>query len=315
MAKFLQFLFVLGIAGAVLFYGASAQAQLPRTWVSASGSDANGCGLTAPCKTFNGAIAKTASGGQVTCLDAGDFGDGSTVNITKSIAISCNAGTAGVYGGGITAITVNVAGTDKVYLRGIDVEGGGTGNVGIAFTGAGELHVENCLIRGFSHGIEIFNTAAAALYVADTVAAENGVSGIWVATSVGATGANLSVSLERVQVTNNGNGIYAVGTTSNATIVVTITDSIASNNSGIGFRAGSAGWPVLMQIDRSTASQNGTGVLSESYLAQIILGGSLVSQNGTGVGTTGLGTLYSYQNNQINGNGTDGTPIPPVALH
>src|SRR5689334_6064900 len=51
-----------------------AHAQATRTWVSGVGDDANPCSRTAPCKTFPGAISKTAAGGEINCLDSGGFG-------------------------------------------------------------------------------------------------------------------------------------------------------------------------------------------------------------------------------------------------
>src|SRR5664279_4657412 len=77
-----------------------ANAQASRTWVSGVGDDVNPCSRTVPCKTFAGAISKTAVMGEINCLDPGGFG---AVTITKSISIDCheifasilNAGTNG----------------------------------------------------------------------------------------------------------------------------------------------------------------------------------------------------------------------------
>src|SRR6266700_6698684 len=78
-----------GLFLALLFLAAPAQAQATRTWVSGVGDDANPCSRTAPCKTFAGAISKTAAGGEIDCLDPGGFGQ---VTITKSMVIDCKAG-------------------------------------------------------------------------------------------------------------------------------------------------------------------------------------------------------------------------------
>src|SRR3954469_8487600 len=107
---------------------ASASAQATRTWVSGVGDDANPCSRTAPCKTFAGAISKTGSKGEINCLDPGGFGG---VTITKSLAIKCQYTEGGVLVSGTNAIVVNAASTDKVVLRGLDVNGLGTGLVGI----------------------------------------------------------------------------------------------------------------------------------------------------------------------------------------
>src|ERR671934_196251 len=101
-----------------------AQAQATRTWVSGVGDDVNPCSRTAPCKTFAGAISKTADNGEINCLDPGGFGG---VTITKSITIKCQYTEGGVLVSGTNAIVINAASTDKVTLRGLDINGIGTG--------------------------------------------------------------------------------------------------------------------------------------------------------------------------------------------
>src|SRR5947209_16187574 len=97
-----------------------AYAQATRTWVSGVGDDANPCSRTAPCKTFAGAISKTASHGEINVLDPGGFG---AVTITKSITISSEGFEAGVLVSGTNGIVINAATTDEIVLRGLDVEG------------------------------------------------------------------------------------------------------------------------------------------------------------------------------------------------
>jgi hypothetical protein len=78
------------VAGAMIAFfliADPAYAQASRTWVSGVGDDANPCSRTAPCKTFAGAISKTAVNGEINCLDPGGFG---AVTITKSITIDCH---------------------------------------------------------------------------------------------------------------------------------------------------------------------------------------------------------------------------------
>src|ERR1700754_555045 len=108
---------------------APAHAQATRTWVSGVGDDANPCSRTAPCKTFAGAISKTAAGGEINCLDPGGFG---TVTITKSMTIDC-AGTLGsILASGTNGVNVNDAntgtpGTIKVILRNLTINGATSG--------------------------------------------------------------------------------------------------------------------------------------------------------------------------------------------
>src|SRR6516164_4510177 len=117
-----------------------AHAQATRTWVSGVGDDANPCSRVAPCKTFAGAISKTAVAGEINCLDPGGFG---AVTITKAITIDCSHTLAGVLVSGTNAIVVNAAAGDRIVLRGLDINGLGTSLDGIRFINGGSLHVEN----------------------------------------------------------------------------------------------------------------------------------------------------------------------------
>src|SRR5437763_12603965 len=102
----------------LLIVSVAAQAQATRTWVSGVGDDANPCSRTAPCKTFAGAISKTAAGGEINVLDPGGFG---AVTITKSITISSEGFEAGVLTNARRGIIVNVPNAaDVLVLRGLD---------------------------------------------------------------------------------------------------------------------------------------------------------------------------------------------------
>src|SRR6266700_2085159 len=104
----------------IAFAFSIAQGQATRTWVSGVGDDVNPCSRTAPCKTFAGAISKTAAGGIINCLDPGGFG---AVTITKSMTIDCSNTLAGVLASGTNGINVNTPTTnDIVRLRGLDIE-------------------------------------------------------------------------------------------------------------------------------------------------------------------------------------------------
>src|SRR4051795_2970069 len=122
---------ILGALSAVVLNLSPAQAQATRTWVSGVGDDANPCSRTAPCKTFAGAISKTAGGGEINVLDPGGFGG---VTITKSITIRSTF-EAGVLVSGTNAIVIAAGVNDTVTLEGLDIEGLGTGLNGITVTG------------------------------------------------------------------------------------------------------------------------------------------------------------------------------------
>lgn len=147
--------FLLGLS-LLLIAASSAHAQ---TWVSGVGDDFNPCSRTAPCKTFAQAILVTAPGGEISALDPGDFGP---VVITKSITI--NGGSiAGITAPAANGVVVNATLTpnDVVILRGLSINGGGTGVDGIRYVAGAKLVIEHCSIYGFTQGIHLTSTTGA----------------------------------------------------------------------------------------------------------------------------------------------------------
>src|SRR5437667_6148913 len=141
------FAFVVAIS-VVVPYGGTAHAQATRTWVSGVGDDANPCSRTAPCKTFAGAISKTIASGIINCIDPGGFG---AVTITKSITIDCFNTVAGVLAAGTNGINIPTAGL-VVNLRGLDIEGVGSGLIGVNITGASTVRIDRSNVFGFKAG-------------------------------------------------------------------------------------------------------------------------------------------------------------------
>ncbi len=152
---------------AIMLSMASANAQATRTWVSGVGDDANPCSRTAPCKTFAGAISKTATGGEINCIDPGGFG---AVTITKAIQIICLV-QAGVLVSGTNGIIISstIPANSYVLLEGLDIEGQGTGLSGIDVLGPGHVTVRRTSIRNFTQqGINVAGPAGTRLLVQDS---------------------------------------------------------------------------------------------------------------------------------------------------
>jgi hypothetical protein len=163
LAKYLPALALVALA-----VPSSAFGQATRTWVSGVGDDANPCSRTAPCKTFPGAISKTANGGEINCIDPGGFGG---VTITKSITIKCHYTEGGVLVSGTNAILINAAATDKVTLRGLDINGlripsGGTSLSGVKVLSAAQVSIVDSEIYGFQAGIVVAPTSSVTRVVA-----------------------------------------------------------------------------------------------------------------------------------------------------
>src|SRR5437764_14346723 len=152
---------------------AAASAQATRTWVSGTGDDANPCSRTAPCKTFAGAISKTAAGGEIDALDPGGFG---AVTITKGMTIDGGGGqVASVLVSGTNGIVVQAGPSDVVILRNLRINGIGSGLNGVRFLSGKDLNLENCYIFGFTqNGIDIALSASASAHVLNTVVKNNG---------------------------------------------------------------------------------------------------------------------------------------------
>ena len=161
----------------IALISSAAQAQATRTWVSGVGDDVNPCSRTAPCKTFAGAISKTAVGGEIDTLDSGGFG---TLTISKSITIDGTGGLAGILAASTTGFTINItAPTDaakSVRLRGLSINGVGTGINGINIVAAAFVAIEDCVIDGFTaNGI---NVETGKVFVRNTTIRNNKTAGI-----------------------------------------------------------------------------------------------------------------------------------------
>lgn len=220
-------------AAAAIGIASPASAQATRTWVSGVGDDANPCSRTAPCKTFAGAISKTAAGGEINCIDPGGFG---AVTIIMSVTISCPYTEGGALAGG-NGITVNLpSATDSVFIRGLDIFGVNPPSHGIRFVGKGSLHVQEVVIRRFnsptSAGISFQPTGPSRLYVTRSTIADN-TTGI----DVRADG-DFSVDMFVVDssiANNRGNGIAANG---KQAVVYTGNSLIAGNGTGVAAGSG-----------------------------------------------------------------------------
>src|SRR5687767_15631965 len=183
----------------MLVVASAAQAQT-RTWVSGVGDDLNPCSRTAPCKTFAGAINKTAKDGEISVLDPGGYG---AVTITKSIYIN---GTHGAGYGSILNVLVNGVNiniTDPadvrkaVRLRALDINGASQGINGVSILAANNVWIEDSVIDGNTGngtttgiGIRVATAASCNLYVSDTMIHKN-VTGIRVSTTSGFAVANI----------------------------------------------------------------------------------------------------------------------------
>lgn len=291
------------LSGLFLLFTHDVAAQATRTWVSGVGDDANPCSRTAPCKTFAGAISKTAARGKINVLDPGGFG---AVTITKSITIEAEGAPAGILVSGTNGIIINAAATDSVVLRNLKLEGIGTGLNGIRVLSAGTVLIDGCTIEDFADNLVLVDNTAGApkVVVRDSVLRRSGLSAFegLVRVTPGAS-ASADLTIEGSTLFASGNGVLVGGLTNFAIRGTTIT-------------GGSSDGLVLL----SSASQRngildnvmitdfeGTGINVSGATSFVRVTGTSVTGNGGGLDVSSGGQILTFGNNRVSGNGIDGT--------
>jgi hypothetical protein len=320
------------ILAAVAFAAPGQAATLLHTWVSNSGNDSSSCDITAPCATFVGAIDKTSSGGEVTCLNSGDYGSGAQIIISQPINIDCeySIGSPTVSGGSsVASFSIEITSGD-VTLRGLDLDFGALngpvgcltgGGQGILINGGGTVHLEKMKMNQIGRtgcGILFDPSSNETLDITDCDITDNGSSG----TAAGIyiqpqSGVQANITITRTQVQGNQYGIVADGT-AGGTIRGTISDSVVSGNAqnGITVSAAGSGGAVLI-IDQTKVSGNGNHGLAAagSGAGMLVRNTSVFNNTGGGLFTESGATLYSYGNNSVNGNnGNDGSFTGTIGL-
>lgn len=243
------------------------------TWVSGVGDDANPGTRTAPCKTFAGAISKTAANGVINVLDPGGFG---SLTITKSITIDGDQAEGSVLVAGTSGINIAVGSTGIVTLRNINFEGlsaskSTPGITGIQIISAAVVHIENCRINGFGqNGINDVNSITnSTIIIKDVTIHGCSSNGIALAPTVPGI-----ITIQNANITDCGDGID-VGT--NATAVVAHSTVSGNNNVGV------------------------------ESLGLVELSSSVITDNAAdGIQASKPGKIVSYRNNLIAGNNPDG---------
>ena len=266
-----------------------------RTFVSAArGNDNNSCTVAAPCRSFNTALNRVQAGGEVVALDSGEYG---VVVITKAVTLEAQDAVDAILTARSTqdAVTIQAGTTDTTVLRGLTISGQGGYN-GITFNSGGALHVESCVISGFSF-TGIYFAVAAQLFVKDSIVRDNGGFGIYVIPPVFFATGIATASIDHCWLEKNNYGLDA-GTNSK----VTIRDSIAAGNTATGYIAGNS--PAELSIENCIATGNLFGIYSTGG-STIRISNVMVTDNSTGLANDGYSTIISFGNNRVRGNGTD----------
>jgi hypothetical protein len=285
--------------------------QATRTWVSGVGDDVNPCSRTAPCKTFAGAISKTAEGGEIDALDPGGFG-GVTISKAMTIEGTHGSGFGSILNASVTGVTINVTAgtfvnTAQVILRSLYIQGasqspsGSSTSRGVNYLKANRVFINDCHFENqTTSGITANLTTAGALFVRDCDFENTNVA-ITATTTV----APLFVDATNISVHGNTNGVLYNGGASG-----TVTESFFSRI--IGGNAVSAANGTVVNVTHCHFRSNTTAINAAAGSAVRI------NENELFDNTSGLaGTAVSFQsggNNKLAGNGASVTPTGPALL-
>lgn len=287
-------------------------AQATRTWVSGVGDDVNPCSRTAPCKTFAGAISKTAAGGEISVLDPGGFG---AVTITKSMTIDGGGGGSGfgsILNAGGTGVLINAGASDVVTLRNLSINGAGSlpGVAGIRILQAKKVYVERVQIFGnggadpSGRGISDTRTGGGQLFISDSIIRNNSQTGIVITPASGST--TIDVSIRNTQIKSN--GIHGITATSGAH--VNISNSEIAGHSNLGLYLDEVMGDTQVSVTDTIITDNVTGIHIGAGSPTLILSGVVVTDNNTGM-VRGTGPVFTFNNNKFTGNITGNGPFSP----
>jgi hypothetical protein len=289
-----------------LLAATAVHAQATRTWVSGTGDDANPCNRTAPCKTFAGAISKTAAGGQISVLDPGGYG---ALSITKSLTIEGlgQGGSATVFG--TNGISINIpdgAGVERVILRGLNIDGVGGGLDGVRVLSGASVLIEDVTIQNFTgDGIEVLPGAGSA--AAHVVVRNSAIANTTTAVRADGTNADVTLELDGVVLAQGTDGVRALSGAS-----VQARGVRASQFSGSAFAVIATSGPAALSMDGSAATASGTGVLASGAGAIATLAECSIAFNDVGIEVAGGGEVHSFGNNRVHGNLANDGPTAEI---
>lgn len=286
---------MMGLLLTCMTFVSTARADGARSYISPSGSDNRPCTRNQPCRTFDGALAKTDAGGEIVAMETATY---EPATVTKSITLAAAPGAdVGIRAASGNAVTVNANTGDTVVLRGLRLGGpgknvAGTNGVLVNLESPScciSLHLENTIVSDFEEGVQMNIGVAGRLLVSDSVFRSNKTG---INFSAGGTEAN-GAAIERSRFERNDTAILT--STGNP---VTVSNSTASGN-GVAFQADAGG---KLDIFQSVITKNSTGIHVNGGVVRIAY--SSVMGNSTGVAAGG-GLVHTMGNNMIVNNDID----------
>jgi hypothetical protein len=299
---------LLATALACTYFAAPAQAQSPRTFVSAAGNDSNPCSFAAPCRHFQAAVNATSLGGEVDALDPAGYGP---IIISQAVTIEGQGWSYIAPPTNGNGITINAV-SGNVAIHGISLNGVGISNsAGIVFGSGDSLEIRDSVIRNCaSFGISITPNALSKFSISNTLVSNNAI-GIEVEPSGSVTFEGV---LDHVRMENNGSGVRVL-TMFGSHVILMVSDSVSANNfiNGLDIQTNGASESDVM-VRNSTITNNGNAGLHTNETGVFVrVSRSTIVRNTIGWEANNGAVVTSYGDNNIDNNGSANSE-PPGAL-
>lgn len=272
-----------------------------RSWVSGKGLDSNPCTQTLPCRTFQAAHDATLNGGEVNVLDPGDYGP-----LTINRAITIDGGDMAYIGAVPIGITINNQ-SAIVAIRNLSLVTNSIGYTKAIWVSAAQsLSAETVRIRRFTHGISVDDTGSAPprVHVKSVTTHDTGYPIFTVGNVATDPNRRISLTVEGLTAYNATSGIAVSGTAAN------ITRSFIStcvNNGVMGSSASEINLSDSTIVFANAGIQAGPGV-------KVRIAGNNIHNNTSALLTGAGGTIDSFGDNRIAGNGPGQSPHSTIPL-
>jgi hypothetical protein len=278
-------------------------AQAQRVFVGAAGSDSNPCTFASPCRSFQHAHDVTSANGEIDVLDPAGYGP---ITITKGISIQGHGFSGVSVPDSSIGITITASSADAVHLNGLLIEGSLIGLDGIVFNSGASLTIENCIVRDMKgNGLVFLSTATTAQSLAVSNSYFNDNARIGFDIQLNSSG-GITAAIDRTNFSGNGTGLFVLGAVGTGALTVSVTDSVAANNSSAGFMVQSATSHSVsnLSLTHSLAEGDSTGVEASGANATLWLAQSTVTGNSAhGFVATSSGIINSFGDNYFAANG------------
>ena len=284
----------------LLFIALAASAQNNRSFVSTSGSDANSCTPGNECRSFTRAMAVTTPGGEIVAENSGGYGP---FTISQAVTVVSAPGAYAAITSASNGIDVAAGASDRVVLRGLNINLTGASSIGINATAYGSLFIEGCTVTGGHDGIDLVPSALSPAMLTDSAvrgasnfgylvqghatlvrcrAEKNVQSGLVVNPGGGAVDGMVS-AVDFVAVAN-GSGAVASNSATGHTLELNMDRALASNNPSYGIYANASGGGLVnVRVSNSTVTNNGVNGFAQVGTAYFgSMNNNLVAGNGSG---------------------------------